>query len=99
MDNRLRFLYRVSSELWGHRRTAHPGNGKTGASRVGVKLANPLNNPKLGCGANLSSEVCDSSCQEKPLLCDTCPYRKPTQVDEERILRPAGEALLRNSAK
>ena len=27
-----------------------------------------------------------------------CPYRKPTQVDEERILRPAGEGLLRNSA-
>ena len=27
------------------------------------------------------------------------PYRKPTQVDEERILRRAGEALLRNSAK
>ena len=29
----------------------------------------------------------------------TDPYRKPTQVDEERILRPAGEALSRNSAK
>ena len=29
----------------------------------------------------------------------TCPYRKPTQVDEERILRRTGEALLRNSAK
>ena len=28
----------------------------------------------------------------------TYPYRKPTQVDEERILRRAGEALLRNSA-
>ena len=28
-----------------------------------------------------------------------CPYRKPTQVDEERILRRTGEALLRNSAK
>ena len=28
-----------------------------------------------------------------------CPYRKPTQVDEERILRPAEEALLRNSEK
>ena len=27
------------------------------------------------------------------------PYRKPTQVDEERILRPTEEALLRNSAK
>ena len=26
------------------------------------------------------------------------PYRKPTQVDEERILRRTGEALLRNSA-
>ena len=32
-------------------------------------------------------------------MCNKCPYRKPTQVDEERILRPAGEALLRNSAK
>ena len=30
---------------------------------------------------------------------NTYPYRKPTQVDEERILRPTGEALLRNSAK
>ena len=37
--------------------------------------------------------------QEKPLLLMQCPYRKPTQVDEERILRPTGEALLRNSAK
>ena len=37
--------------------------------------------------------------QEKPLLFMLYPYRKPTQVDEERILRPAGEALLRNSAK
>ena len=38
-------------------------------------------------------------CQEKPLSLCAYPYRKPTQVDEERILRPAGEALLRNSAK
>ena len=37
---------------------------------------------------------------EKSLLVYTrCPYRKPTQVDEERILRPAEEVLLRNSAK
>ena len=27
------------------------------------------------------------------------PYRRPTQVDRERIPRPAGEALPRNSAK
>ena len=26
------------------------------------------------------------------------PYRKPTQVDEERILRPTGEGLSRNAA-
>ena len=32
-------------------------------------------------------------------MCDICPYRKPTQVDEERILRLTEEALLRNSAQ
>ena len=32
-------------------------------------------------------------------MCIMNPYRKPTQVDEERILRPTEEALLRNSAK
>ncbi len=37
--------------------------------------------------------------QEKPLLFIMYPYRKPTQVDEERILRPTEEVLLRNSAK
>ena len=42
---------------------------------------------------------CVSMNQEKPLLFLRYPYRKPTQVDEERILRPAEEALLRNSAK
>jgi len=38
-------------------------------------------------------------CREKPLLRILYPYRKPTQVDEERILRPTREVLLRNSAK
>ena len=38
-------------------------------------------------------------CREKPLLFAVYPYRKPTQVDEERILRPTEEASLRNSAK
>ena len=40
-----------------------------------------------------------NGCQEKPLSFITCPYRRPTQAGKERILRPAGEALLRNSAK
>ena len=48
---------------------------------------------------NISSEARDSLWREKPLLCNNSPYRKPTQVDEERIHRPTGEALLRNSAK
>ena len=30
------------------------------------------------------------------VLLEECPYRKPTQVDEERILRPAEESQLRN---
>ena len=34
--------------------------------------------------------------REKVYVLLRCPYRKPTQVDEERILRPAGEGLLRN---
>ena len=38
-------------------------------------------------------------CREKPLSFCAYPYRRPTQVDEERILRPTEEALLRNSAK
>ena len=37
--------------------------------------------------------------QEKPLSFILYPYRKPTQVDGERILRSAEEVLLRNSAK
>ena len=38
--------------------------------------------------------------QEKPLSeSEGCPYRKPTQVGEERILRRSRELPLRNSAK
>jgi hypothetical protein len=47
MDNRLKFLYRILSELWGHRTEREPGNEKTGASILLVKLANPLNNRKV----------------------------------------------------
>ena len=45
------------------------------------------------------AKLMNPNCREKPLLCYTYPYRKPTQVGEEKIHRPAGEALLRNSAK
>ena len=37
--------------------------------------------------------------REKLLNFVRYPYRKPTQVDEKKILRRTGELLLRNSAK
>ena len=49
---------------------------------------------------NISNEVPRITLTRKAnRYCMKCPYRKPTQVDEERILRRAREALLRNSAK
>ena len=48
----------------------------------------------------ISNELRRKMWQEKHMrLVYKYPYRKPTQVDEERILRRTGEALLRNSAK
>jgi hypothetical protein len=46
MDNRLRFLYLMKTELWGRREKARAGNGKTGASGVVVWQANPPYNTK-----------------------------------------------------
>ena len=99
MDNWLKFQYHIKTELWGHRREMGARNGKTGASEVAVWEANPPCKAKALRGPNKSREAQAPSCQEKPLLFFMCPYRKPTQVDEERILRPTGEVLLRNSAK
>ena len=41
MDNRLRFLYFMISEMWGHRDEAQAGNGKTGASEVSAWEGKP----------------------------------------------------------
>ena len=38
MDNRLRFLYRMASEMWGRRRITGAGNGNTGASAKAVAV-------------------------------------------------------------
>ena len=46
------------------------------------------------------SNLGEPRCQEKRRShAIWCPYRKPTQVDEERILRRPDECSLRNSAK
>ena len=42
----MKFLYHISSELWGHRAITRPGNEKTGASEVPDKEAKPLINGK-----------------------------------------------------
>ena len=75
------------------------GNGYPGASEVGVLLANPQHDLKTCRVPNISREVGDALWREKLCVLIRRPYRKPTQVDEERILRPTGERLLRNSAK
>ena len=52
MDNRLRFLYFMISELWGHSHKAESGNGKTGASTGGAWEANPPCKPEVLSVAN-----------------------------------------------
>ena len=100
MDNRLIFLYRMVTELWGHGRETWAGNGKSGTNGVVAQQANPLcMRRSRDVERTKVVKHVPPSCREKPLLFAMRPYRKPTQVDEERILRPAGEALSRNSAK
>ncbi len=68
--------------------------------RSGTREEKPPGLREARCGAKLTvAKDLNPHRQEKPLLCIKCPYRKPTQVDEERILRPTEEALSRNSAK
>ena len=51
-------------------------------------------------GSENSNEVDESTLARKVAKYGfRCPYRKPTQVDEKKILRRTGEPLLRNSAK
>ena len=42
----MKFLYFIITELWGHRQRARAGNGKAGASEVGVSEEKPTNNLK-----------------------------------------------------
>ena len=59
----MKFLYCISSELWGHREIPEPGNEDTRASEVGAKLAKPLSKPKTAyemITGDWSSDVCSS---------------------------------------
>ena len=46
MDNRWKFLYLRTTELWGRREKAGARNEETGANGVGVWQENPPCNPK-----------------------------------------------------
>ena len=69
MDNRLRFLYRMASEMWGRRRITGAGNGNTGVSikaeAVGKSAAG-----KLKCYAErtYSSEARESTLPRKAAI-------------------------------
>ena len=62
-----------------------------------------VHNPGVGRlgrkGLKISKEVCIDEGEKSFEVYLRCPYRKPTQVDRKRILRPTGEGYLRNSAK
>ena len=69
MDNRLRFLYRMASEMWGRRRITGAGNGKTGVSvkaeAVGKSAAGKL---KRDAERTYSSEVRESTLPRKAAI-------------------------------
>ena len=109
MVENLRFLGEGSSALGKSEAKARP-KGVVDAQTVDIPLPPKLLSKltlfdsrtqalvDLGVREFEMSEVCDAKRREKVYVLVRCPYRKPTQVDEERILRPAGEGLLRNSA-
>ena len=69
MDNRLRFLYRMASEMWGRRRITGAGNGKTGVSvkagAVGKSAAGKL---KRDAERSYSSEARESTLPRKAAI-------------------------------
>ena len=76
-------------------------DGNVRPSQQGADQVKPDSASPRGDGErNLSSEVAEPKLSRKASNEGIwCPYRKPTQVGEERILRRARESSLRNSAK
>ena len=83
----------------GRRRGSSSGNEETGASGA---PRGAVRGPAHGGGRDAERTrvaKLPAPAAEKSRYCRQRPYRKPTQVDGVSNLRPAGEALLRNSAK
>ena len=64
MDNRWRFLYYVSSELWGRKREARAGEERPGTSEVGEGLEKPSFQPKDVMWTEKSREACGPSAEK-----------------------------------
>ena len=96
MDNRWRFLYYDMTGTVGTRAEIErkPNVSRGGTSRIGNRAAMG----RRDAGVKFSNEVREL-CVKKSRYCSyhTRTVNR-TQVDEERILRPAEEALSRNSA-
>ena len=69
MDNRLRFLYRMVSEMWGHGRITGAGNGETGASAKAVAAGKPAAGKlKRDAERTYSSEARESTLPRKAAI-------------------------------
>ena len=69
MDNRLRFLYRMASEMWGRRRITGAGNGETGTSAKAVAVGKPAaGKPKRYVERTYSSEARESTLPRKAAI-------------------------------
>ena len=69
MDNRLRFLYRMVSEMWGRRRITGAGNGNTGASAKAEAVGKSAAvKPKRDAERTYSSEVRESTLPRKAAI-------------------------------
>ena len=92
----------VVGQRWGDAgRQADPGDGCSWGKHVGGtprKIRGSVN-PEVRCRA-ASGEAADPTLPRKSSSeLVRCPYRKPTQVDRQRMPRRSSEPWLRNSAK
>jgi hypothetical protein len=102
MGNRLIFLYhvvRVISEEVTQKSKPAPDRmwGSKVVGRFSRQTRRAVNPESRMRGCRKAAEAAKFRCQENPRREFTaCPYRKPTQVGKENILRRASELSLRN---
>ena len=99
MDSRWRFLHRLCDEAVTQKDSASRVMVSPVAERGWALVKYGVRKAERRRDRSQVGKCVISRWREKLLGNYECPYRKPTQVGEERILRRTGEPLLRNSAK